>query len=169
MAEEIPEGGVDVEQLDAQTLVSETTKLLRMRIDELYAVLGAQLLVFTKPTSAAGIVSYLSAIRNSSEASLLLEGLSAGPSLPEWATGLEYIHEMLESQGKRYLIEKREGLRKALCNQEILALSDDVNCSTIQILITVIGATLRFPRELDSISATTLAIILKSGLRNFCC
>jgi hypothetical protein len=169
MAEEIPEGGVDVEQLDAQTLVSETTKLLRMRIDELYAVLGAQLLVFTKPTSAAGIVSYLSAIRNSSEATLMLEGLSAGPSLPEWATGLEYIHEMLETQGKRYLTEKREGLRKALCNQEILALSDDVNCSTIQILITIIGATLRFPRELDSISATTLAIILKSGLRNFCC
>jgi hypothetical protein len=169
MAEEIPEGGVDVEQLDAETLVSETTKLLRMRIDELYAVLGAQLLVFTKPTSAAGIVSYLSAIRNSSEATLLLEGLSAGPSLPEWATGLEYIHEMLETQGKRYLTEKREGLRKALCNQEILALSDDVNCSTIQILITIIGATLRFPRELDSISATTLAIILKSGLRNFCC
>jgi hypothetical protein len=169
IAEEIPEGGVDVEQLAAETLVSETTKLLRMRIDELYAVLGAQLLVFTKPTSAAGIVSYLSAIRNSSEATLMLEGLSAGPSLPEWATGLEYIHEMLETQGKRYLTEKREGLRKALCNQEILALSDDVNCSTIQILITIIGATLRFPRELDSISATTLAIILKSGLRNFCC
>jgi hypothetical protein len=169
IAEEIPEGGVDVEQLAAEALVSETTKLLRMRIDELYAVLGAQLLVFTKPTSAAGIVSYLSAIRNSSEATLMLEGLSAGPSLPEWATGLEYIHEMLETQGKRYLTEKREGLRKALCNQEILALSDDVNCSTIQILITIIGATLRFPRELDSISATTLAIILKSGLRNFCC
>jgi hypothetical protein len=75
---------------------------------------------------------------------------------------------MLERQGKRYLTEKREGLRKALCNQEILALSDEINCSTIQILMTIIGATLRFPRELDSISATTLAIVLKSGLRNFC-
>jgi hypothetical protein len=169
IVEEIPEGGVHVEQLDTETLVSETNKLLSMRIDELYATLGAQLLVFTKPTSAAGIVSYLSAVRNSSEASLLLEGLSAGPSLTEWATGLEYIHEMLEGQGKRYLTEKREGLRKALCNQEVLALSDEVNCSTIQILMTIIGATLRFPRELDSISATTLAIILKLGVENFCC
>jgi hypothetical protein len=168
IVEEIPEGGVHLEQLDTETLVSETTKLLRMRIDELYATLGAQLLVFTKPTSAAGIVSYLSALRNSSEASLLLEGLSAGLSLTEWATGLEYIHEMLEGQGKRYLTEKREGLRKALCNQEILALSDEINCSTIQILMTIIGGTLRFPPELDSISATTLAIVLKMGLRNFC-
>ena len=166
--EEIPAGGVDVEQLDSETLVSETTKLLRMRIDELYAALGAQLLVFTKPTSAAGIVSYLSAMRNSSEASLLLEGLSAGTSLREWATGLEYIHEMLQSHGKRYLEEKRDNLRKALCNQDILALSDEVNDSTIQILITIISSTLRFPRELDSISATSLAIILKSGLHNFC-
>ena len=168
IVEDIPEGGVHWEQLDTETLVSETTKLLRMRIDELYATLGAQLLVFTKPTSAAGIVSYLSALRNSSEASLLLEGLSVGPSLTEWATGLEYVHEMLESQGKRYLTEKREDLRKSLCNQEILALSDEINSSTIQILMTIIGATLRFPRELDSISATTLAIVLKSGLRNFC-
>jgi hypothetical protein len=162
------EAGVDVEQLDTETLVSETTKLLRMGIDELYAVLGAQLLVFTKPTSAAGIVSYLSAVRNSSEATILLEGLSAGPSLTEWATGLEYIHEMLENQGRRYLTEKREGLRKALCNEDILALSDEVNCSTIQILITIVGASLRFPQGLDSISATTLAIMLKVGLRNFC-
>jgi len=168
VAEKITEDMV-VEHLDTETLVSETTKLLHMRIDELYATLGAQLLVFTKPTFAAGIVSYLSAIRNSSEATLLLEGLSAGPSLTEWSTGLEFIHEMLESQGKRYLKEKREGLRKALCNQDILALSDEVNYSTIQILITIISSTLRFPRELDSISATTLAIILKSGLRNFCC
>jgi hypothetical protein len=168
MAEEISEGGVLVEPLDTETLVSETSKLLRMRIDELYATLGAQLLVFTKPTSAAGIVSYLSAIRNSSEATLLLEGLSAGPSLTEWATGLEFIHETLEREGKRYLTEKREGLRKALCNEEILTLSDEVNRSTIQILMTIIGATLRFPRELDSISATTLAILLKLGLRNFC-
>src|SRR5262245_29562076 len=168
ITEEISEGGVDVERLNTETLVSETTKLLRMRIDDLYAVLGAQLLVFTKPTLAAGIVSYLSAMRNSSKATLLLEGLSAGPPLTEWATGLDYIHEILESQGKRYLTEKREGLRKALCNQEILALSDEINCSTIQILMTIIGATLRFPRELDSMSATTLAIVLKLGVRNFC-
>jgi hypothetical protein len=75
---------------------------------------------------------------------------------------------MLERQGKRYLAEKGEDLRKALCNQEILALSDEVNRSTIQILMTIISGTLRFPRELDSISAITLAIILKLGLRNFC-
>jgi hypothetical protein len=169
MVKEIPVGGVYVEQLDIETLVSETTKLLSMRIDELYATLGAQLLVFAKPTSAAGIVSYLSAIRNSSEATVLLEGLPAAPSLTEWATGLEFIHERLEREGKRYLTEKREGLRKALCNEEIFTLSNEVNRSTIQILMTIIGATLRFPREFDSISVTTLSIILKSGLRNFCC
>ena len=79
-----------------------------------------------------------------------------------------FIHETLERQGKRYLAEQKEGLRKALCNEEILTLSDEVNCSTIQILMTIVGATLRFPRELDPLSATTLAILLKLGLRDFC-
>jgi hypothetical protein len=163
------EGEVDVKEFDTETLVSETDKLLRMGIDELYATLGAQLLVFAPPTRAAGITSYLSAVRSASEANLFLEGLAAGPSLTEWATGLGLIHEELKAQGKRYLTEKREDLREALCNQDILAWSDDINRSTIQILITIVGGTLRMPRELDSISATTLAIILKLGLRTFCC
>jgi hypothetical protein len=162
------EGEVEVKELDTETLVSETDKLLRMGIDELYATLGAQLLVFTPPTRTAGMMSYLSAVRSASEANFFLEGLSAGPPLTEWATGLGLIHEELKTQGKRYLSEKKEDLRKALCNQDILAWSEDVNRSTIQILITIVGATLRMPRELDSLSATTLAIILKLGLRSFC-
>jgi hypothetical protein len=162
------EGEVAVKELDTEMLVSETDKLLRIGIDELYATLGAQLLVFTPPTRAAGIMSYLSAVRSASEATLFLEGLSAVPSLSEWGTGLGFIYETLKAQGQRYLTEKKEDLRKALCNQDILAWSGEVNRSTIQILITIVGATLRMPRELDSISATTLAIILKLGLRNFC-
>lgn len=162
------EGEVAVKELDTEMLVSETDKLLRMGVDELYATLGAQLLVFTPPTRAAGIMSYLSAVRNASEATLFLEGLPSGPSLTEWGAGLGFIYEALKAQGQRYVTEKKEDLRKALCNQDILAWSGEVNRSTIQILITIVGATLRMPRELDSISATTLAIILKLGLRNFC-
>lgn len=162
------EGKGDVKELDIDTLVSETDKLLRMGIDELYATLGTQLLVFTAPTLAAGITSYLSAVRNASEASFFLQRLSAGPSLTEWATGLGLIHEELKAQGQGYLAEKKEELRKALSNSEILAWSDEINRSTLHILITVVGATLRMPRELDSLSATVLAIILKVGLRNFC-
>lgn len=160
---------VGVKELDTETLVSETEKLLRVGIDELYATLGAQLLVFAAPTRAAGITTYLSAVRNASEATFFLGGLAAGPPLTEWAAGLTLIHDELKAQGTRYLSEKREDLRKALCNPDILAWSDEINRSTIQVLITIVGATLRMPREMDSISATTLAIVLKVGLRDFCC
>jgi hypothetical protein len=157
-----------VKELDTETLVSDMEKILLMGLDELYATLGAQLLIFARPTRAAGIVSYLSAVRNASGASVFLDNPAAGLSSTEWAAGLSLIHEELRAEGKRYISEKREDLCKGLCNPDILAWADERNRSTMQILITIVAATLRMPRELDSISATTLAVILKTGLRNFC-
>jgi hypothetical protein len=143
-------------------------KLLRMETDELYATLGGQLLARNLPTRVAGIVSYLSAVRSASEAKEFYEALPSGPSLTEWGSGLGVIYEELKRAGVRLLSEVKGDLRKAICNEDILRLSDQVNRSTMQILVMVVGATLRMPREFEPISVTVAAILLKVGLRNFC-
>ena len=61
-----------------------------------------------------------------------------------------------------------EDLRKALSNEDILSLSEHVNRSTLQIIVVIVGGTLRMPVELEPISVTVSAILLKVGLRNFC-
>jgi len=120
------------------------------------------------PTRVAGIVSYLSAVRSASEAKSFYEALPSGPALTEWGSGVGVIYEELKQSGMRLLSEVKEDLRKAICNEDILRLSDQVNRSTVQILVMVVGATLRMPREFEPISVTVAAILLKMGLRNFC-
>ena len=155
--------------LSLEVLTDEAMKLLQAEIDELYATLGGQLLGHNLPTRAAGIVSYLSAVRSASEAKGFYEALLPSmPALTEWEKGLTVIYEELKRDGLRFFSEVSEDLRAALCNEDILRLSDQVNRSTVQIFIMVVEATLRMPRELDPISVTVTVILLKTGLRNFC-
>ncbi len=77
------------------------------------------------------------------------------------------IYDELRQDGKGYLADIREDLRKALCNDDILSLSDQVNRSTLQIIVVIVSGTLRMPVELEPISVTVSAILVKIGLRNF--
>ncbi len=78
------------------------------------------------------------------------------------------IYDELRQDGKGYLADISEDLRKALCNDDILSLSDHVNRSTLQIIVVIVSGTLRMPVELEPISVTVSAILVKIGLRNFC-
>ncbi len=159
---------VNVKKLGFDELADEAMKLLRMEIGELYATLGGQLLAQNVPTRVAGIVSYLSALRSASEAKTFYQVLPSEPAPGEWGRGLGIIYEELKQDGIRLFAEVNEDLRKALCNEDILRLPEPVSRSTMQIVVMVVGAALRIPRELDPISATVSAIIVKLGLRNFC-
>jgi hypothetical protein len=55
-----------------------------------------------------------------------------------------------------------------VCNEDIIALADDINGSSMQILVMIVGAILKMPAQFESISATLAAILCKSGLRDFC-
>ena len=157
-----------MKELNIEDLTNEAMKLLRMEIDELYATLGGQLLARNLPSRAAGIVSYLSAVRSASEAKSFYEALPAMPALTEWGGGMGVIYEELKRDGMRFLSDVKEELRKGLCNEDILRLSDQVSRSTMQIVIMVVGAIFRMPREFEPISVTVAVILFKLGLRNFC-
>jgi hypothetical protein len=159
---------VGLTELDIETLVSETERLLSLEISELYATLGAQLLLLGRPTSAAGTICYLSQVGRASSSAISDRGEYDGSLVIQWKAGVALIHKTLRARGEQYFAEARNELRDAICHEEILAWSDDVNRSIIRILITIVSGTLRTPRILDAVSAITVAILLKLGLRNFC-
>jgi hypothetical protein len=155
--------------VNVDELADEAERLMRMEIDQLYAILGAQMLGQAAASRVAGIVSYLAAMRNASQAKSFYDVLSAESFLTELGKGTVLIYEDLKREGMQHFSEASEDLRKTLCtNRDILKLADEESQSVIGILITVVSAALRLPRKVESVSVTITAILCKIGLRNFC-
>lgn len=159
---------IAAKQHNFEILADEAIKLLRMELGELYATLGGQLLAQDHPTRVAGIVSYLSALRSAAEAKSLYQVLPSGPSFNEWEKGLGIIYEELKRDGMKHFSDICAVIRKAICNEDILRMSDQVTPSAVQVVVMIVSANLRMPSELDPMSATLAAILFKIGLRHFC-
>jgi len=147
-------------------LLDGAMKLFSVEMDDLYAVLGAQLLGHTDPTRAAGIVVFLSAMRQANKAINFIEVLR--PGLTKESKWLELIHEELKRDGIRYLTEVSGELRRALCKEDILRLSQQVSREHLHTLILVIAAVLGTSPGCESIAATVAVLLLKLGLGDFC-
>jgi hypothetical protein len=157
-----------MKELTIEELTTEAMQLLPLGVDELYMILGSQLLAAEKPKRVAGIISYLSAARKTRQARNLYETLPAKPDSSDWEEGIEIICNELRQDGVRFLDNIKPDLQKGVCNEDIIALADDVNGSSMQILVMIIGAMLKMPPQFESISATLAAILCKLGLRDFC-
>ena len=154
--------------VDVQALTEESAKLLRMSLDALHTTLGGQLLGTAPPTKVAGIISYMAAVRSAADAKALHEALPAALSLQDLSDGFGAICEDLMREGMGYLSGRAGELREALNNEDILRLADETSTAHIQVILMVVAAVLRLPRDLDTIAATVTAILIKRGLRNFC-
>jgi hypothetical protein len=164
----LPDNSQSPTNLDLQALTDETVKLLQMNRDTLFTTLGGQLLGTVAPSRVAGIASLLAAVRAASDASVLLAKLQRPLSFQELSNSLGVISEELMREGSHYVTENAKDLREALNNEDILRLSDETSRSHIQVILIVVSAVLRLPRNLDTIAATVTAILLKQGLRHFC-
>lgn len=153
---------------DVQALAEDTTKLLTVSLDALYITLGGQLLGTARPSKVAGMMSYLAAVRFASDAKALHDALPAALSPKNLSDCLGTICDELMREGMRYLGEAAKELREALNNEELFHLSDEPSRSHIQIILMVVAAVLRLPRDVDAIAVTVTAILLKRGLRDFC-
>ncbi|MGH7797332.1 MAG: hypothetical protein ACREQ2_20940 [Candidatus Binatia bacterium] len=149
-----------------QALVDGAMKLFSVEIDDLYAILGMQLLARAEPTRAAGIVAFLSAVRHADKAVTFIDILR--PGLSQRGEWLEIVHEELKRDGVRYLTEVSGDLRAVLCNDDIQRLSQQINRSNLHVMIMVVGAALRISPDFESICATITVLLLKLGLRNLC-
>jgi hypothetical protein len=151
-----------------EELATEAMRLLSMGSEELYMVLGCQLLASAKPTRVAGMMNYLSAARKAREARNLYAILPSTPTASDWGEGFELICNELVQDGNQFVNEVKEELRKGLCNEDIISLTDEINASSMQIIVMIIDAILKMPPQFEAISATLAAILCKSGLREFC-
>jgi hypothetical protein len=151
-----------------EELATEAMQLLPMGIDELYMVLGCQLLAAAKPTRVAGMMSYLAAAQKAKEAKNLYATLPSSPSASDWGEGFEVICNELMRDGREFVEEVKVELRKGVCNEDIVSLADEINASSMQIIVMIIDAILKMPPQFEAISATLAAIVCKLGLRNFC-
>jgi len=147
-------------------LVDSAMKLFSVEINDLYAVLGMQLLACEKPTRAAGIVTFLSAIRQANRAVNFIDIVR--PELIERGEWFDVVHEELKRDGVRYLADMSGELRKALGNEEILRLSDHLSPSNLHVIIMLVGAALKVSTQFDSICATVAVLLIKNGLRDLC-
>ena len=151
-----------------EELTAEAMQLLPMGLEELYMILGSQLLVSAKPTRVAGIMTYLSAARKAKEAKELYATVPVTPTPADWSAGLESIYNQLIRDGIEFIEEVKPELRRGVCNEDIFAISDKVDNSSMQIVVMVIGAVLKMPPQFENISAVLAAILYKVGLREFC-
>ena len=151
-----------------EELTAEAMQLLPMGLEELYMILGAQLLVSAKPTRVAGIMTYLSAARKAREAKELYATLPLTPTPADWSAGLESIYNELIRDGIQYIEEVKQELHRGVCNEDIFSLSDKMDSSGMQIVVMIVGAVLKMPPQLENVCAVLAAILYKIGLREFC-
>jgi hypothetical protein len=157
-----------MKELTIEELTTEAMELLPLGVDELYMVLGCQLLASEKPKRVAGIMSYLSAARKARQARNLYATLPSKPGTSDWEEGLDLVCDELRQDGVRFLGEVKDDLQKGVCNEDIISLAEDINGSSMQIIVMIVAAILKMPPQFESISATLAAILCKSGLRDFC-
>jgi len=157
-----------IEAPDIDDLTREALKLLRLESDQLYAVLGCQLLASAPPTRAADIVAHLFDLRTANK----LKNRNRWPEsefcTDERTDEIAMICNILKADGDRFVDALREELRKGLRNEDVLSLADHVDESKMQILIMIVSAILKVPARFETISATLAAMLCKSILKEVC-
>jgi hypothetical protein len=155
-------------ELTIEEMTTEAMRLLTIGLEELYVVLGCQLLGSSAPSRVVGIISYQTALKKVIETQDMYKGSSFGTNLTEWGKGFESMYEELKQDGTHFLDSFRADLRNGLCNEEILNLADEITNSSMQIIVLIVAAILKMPAQIEAVSATVAAILCKSGLKSFC-
>jgi hypothetical protein len=153
---------------DIETLAREALELLSLEMDELYTVLGCQLLASAPPSRTAHIMTHIRELRRASETRTQDGPPPFGGTGNEWMNGVEQVCNDLKIDGFKFVVTMREELSKGLCNKDIVDLAADVDESKMQILIMVISAILKIQAQFDSISATLAAMLCKSLMKEIC-
>lgn len=153
---------------DIEALTREALNLLSLEIDELYTVLGCQLLASASPARTAGILTHVRELRKANWGRRQAGTPPSEAAINEWMNGVEEIVRDLRDDGGRFIETMRQEFKRGLCNKDIFDLADDVDESKMQILIMIISAILKLPAQFESIAATLAAMLCKSLLKEVC-
>lgn len=157
-----------------EELIEEGKKLMELSDEEIYLLLGTQILGQEAPTKVAGITTYISAIGQLDRATKFVETLPSEKLLPESVAGIATLMRDLTRKGRDYFVQTEEVLKRAICTKEgelkkeILDSLDKGIESLLKVLTPIIGVTMGLTGLLYPIAVTIGVIVIKMGLKNFC-
>ena len=149
-----------------EELTSEAMRLIQVGLNDLYLVLGCQLMGCLRPSRIAALIPYQTALKEILDTQEPRLGV-AGAEL-DWRKGFLFAADELKQEGISFLEGIADELRKVFDNEELLRCTGEINPSTMQIIVLLTGAVLRMPPQLESVSATVAAILCTVGLKEFC-
>jgi hypothetical protein len=159
---------LSIKELSIDELTTQAVQLLSISLAELYAVLGFQIIGYSRPARVAGVISYHTTLQRIVEGQSLYNSLGVGYPLADLSKGLDVMYDELKQDGVQFVEAVRDELCKVLCTPEILELADRATASSVQIMVLMVAGALRMPPQMESLAATIAAIIYKSGLKDFC-
>jgi hypothetical protein len=146
-------------EVELDLLSREGIELLNLEKDELYVVLGCQLLGSAPPARGASIATSVTRLTRT------LEDASEADKLSNQAADL---CSGFKEDGLRFVSTMKDEFRKGLCNDTVRDLTTEINESKMQVLIMIISAILKMPPQLEAISVTLAALFCKSKLTEIC-
>jgi hypothetical protein len=160
--------GFSIKDLTIEELTSQAMQLLNVNLADLYAVLGFQLMGYSRPARLAAIISYHTSLQEILDGQSPYNSLASELPLTDLRNGLDAVYEELKHEGAQFVAAVREDLCKLLCTPETLDLADRATASSVRVMLLMIAGALRMPPQTESLAATLGAIICKSGLKDFC-
>ncbi len=152
------------QELSIEELTAEAMQLLKLGLDELYVTLGCQLIGAAQPARVAKLVSHQSALRTVVEAQRDYEPMTLAAALLDWGRSFGLLVEELKRDGINFVAAVEEELSKGLCDKEILDLAHEISSGRMQVIVLIVAAVLKLPRQIEAVSATVAAIFCKSRL-----
>jgi hypothetical protein len=152
-------------ELTVEELTAEAMQLLSVGLEELYVVLGCQLMGVARPARVAGLVSQPNALRSVLESNV--ENNASNAALMDWSRGFNSVLEELKDLGMSFVAAVAAELPQGISGKEFLELIKEITSASMQVIVLIIGAVLKLPRQIDAIAATVAAIFCKSVKSDF--
>ncbi len=157
-----------MKDLSIEDLTTQAIELLSISLAELHAVLGFQLIGYSRPARLADIIRCHTSLQGMLDGQRLPGSVAVACPIADLSNGLDVVYEELKQNGMQFVAVVRQELCKVLCTPEILELAHRATAAHIRVMLLMIAGALRMPPQTESLAATMAAIISKSGLKDFC-
>jgi hypothetical protein len=152
-------------ELTIEELTAEAMQLLNLGLDELYVILGCQLMGAAEPARVAEWVSHQSALRTMVQSQCDSDPAICAGAFTESGRSFDRMVEELKADGIRFITAVQAELSEGLCGKEISDFAEEISSASMQVIVLIVAAVLKLPRQIEAVSATVAAIFCKAGVR----
>jgi hypothetical protein len=152
-------------ELTIEELTGEAMELLNLGLEELYVILGCQLMTAAQPSRVAELVSHRTVLKDFVESQRSFEPTEPGKALLASGRNFTSMVEELKEDGIRFVTAVEAEMSEGLCGKDVSELAKEISSASVQVIVLIVTAVLKLPRQIEAVAATVAAIFCKSGLR----